>query len=266
MDEGMVTDGQAPVEQSQGTEQVTQDTPNQGQETQQGSWPKEFQAEFTRWRQQETARAEQERQAWTQKEQQYQQVVQQLVQRMQQAAKPQQQQDPFAAVKDMPYVDGQTMAQLLQQVQQGYQPVQSQVQQLAATMNLLAKENAGLKQQLGGIQGESQTAKTENRFNTVRTSLGMPDNPTTRQILEDVFYSHEWNGLEDQEFQRYVQERWDGLKKLIREADKAEAMKARQMPFTRKGGDAQPSKPAQGFATKSADELGEELALQLGLK
>lgn len=266
MDEAMDTGGQEVVEQSVSNGQPETTDTSQGQETQQGSWPKEFQAEFTRWRQQESARAEQERQAWSQKEQQYQQVVQQLVQRMQQAAKPQQQQDPFAAVKDMPYVDGQTMAQLLQQVQQGYQPVQSQVQQLAATMNLLAKENATLKQQLGGIQGESQTAKIENRFNAVRTSLGMPDNPTTRQILEDVFYSHEWNGLEDQEFQKYVQERWDGLKKLIREADKAEAMKARQMPFTRKGGDAQPSKPAQGFATKSADELGEELALQLGLK
>lgn len=265
MDEGMVTGGQETVEQSVDSVQPATTDASQGQDTQ-GSWPKEFQAEFTRWRQQETARAEQERQAWGQKEAQYQQVVQQLVQRMQQAAKPQQQQDPFAAVKEMPYVDGQTLAQMLQQVQQGYAPVQGQVQQLAATLNLLAKQNAELKQQLGGIQGESQTARTESRFNAVRTQLGIPDTPLTRQILEDVLYSHDWNGLEDQEFPKYVQERWDGLKKAIRESDKAEAMKARQLPFARKGGDTQPSKPAQGFATKSADELGEELALQLGLK
>jgi hypothetical protein len=270
MDEATPLTG-GPDESAQGSGTETPQQPDTSQGTsdgQTGTWPKEFQAEFTRWRQAESARADQERQAWSQKESQYQQVVQQLVQRLQQGARSPQgsQQDPFANVKDLPYVDGQTMAQLLTQVQQGYQPVQQQVQQLAATLNLLARQNADLKQQLGGIQGESQNARLDTRFRQVREQLGLPDNPATAELLKDVYYSHEWNGLEEQEFPKYVQERWDALRKLSRELDKTAAQQARQLPFAKRGGEATPSQPLKADGFKTPDELADELAPLLGLQ
>lgn len=233
------------------------------------TWPKEIQAEFTR-RTQEWAN---EKRAWEQERQSHQQQQQQwqsqqraylqalyrvLTQRGQGAGAPGQSgqppsgaapADPFANVRDLPYVDGQTLAQSLHQIQQAYaagvQPVQQDLQRVMQGLSLLTQQNQQLRQQVDGIVGTQRTEGFESRIRQVREQFKLPDVPEVYEVLKDIYLSYEPGPDLDREFPTLVQQRWDALRKAVREADRREAEEARRRPFPTRGGTASPSGPLQ---------------------
>jgi len=193
--------------------------------------------ELTRMRQRDAA----ERQQWQQQQeqrlrQQYEQQYQQQFQRQQQGT---QAQDFLSQLESAPYVDGKTMATFAREMAQ----VLSQTQ---AANQALTQQMQAMRQQVQGVSSWRQQNDLQQTFATVKTKLGLPDNPAVEEILQDVYHSHTGWETDPGAFERMVGDRWNALVAAIRAADrqKADAARAQTRPFVGQanGGSLKPGK------------------------
>jgi hypothetical protein len=251
--------------------------PPSGGDPQMGTWPREAQAEFTRRTQQiaderrqweqERQQYQQQQQTWQQQQKAYAQALYTLLARAGQANGQQQQQghgqqqqtDRFGNVREMPYVDGQTLVQTLEQMRQdlaqaGVQP--QQLQQVTSAMNLLMRQNADLKKQVEGITTDRRMGDFESTIEKTRQQFKLPEH--SGEWLKDIYLSYEPGPDLDREFPNIVRERLESLRKTVRDLDRQEASAARAARFPGRGGAVSPSGPLQE-EFKPAREVAKEL-------
>jgi len=229
-----------------------------GAESAGGSWSPEVQAYVTKktqalaeerktWETQRTQQAQQLQQVAQRLQQQgnahQQQQVQQQQQQHQQYQQQQQQQQQGAQqsmldqLRSMPYVDGNTAAQLMERiVGEGITPIHQQYQQSQQALNQLWQDYKGLRDQVGSQQGQQAEKDLDARFLELRTQHGLPDDEAIREFQKDVYLSHEGDDLNDK-YPDMFGKRVDGLRKAFRDMDRKAAIQAKASPFPSRGGE-----------------------------
>ena len=236
------------------TESVSAETdtsPSGGEASESGSWPAEVQAEYTK----KTQALAEERKSWEAERAQQTQQLQQYAQQMQQQnyarqaaqqqaqAQTQQQQGQQSnetmldQLRQMPYLDGNTAAQLMERmVNEGINPLQKAVQQRDQALAQVYKDYKTLRDTVGQTQGKQAEKDLESRFVQLRQDAGLPDHEVVNELLKDVYYSFEgsdWN----EKFAETARARIEGLRKVFRDMDRQDAKKAKTSQFPSKGGE-----------------------------
>jgi hypothetical protein len=244
---------------------VTPDQADTGGAPSSGTWPAEAQAEYTR----KTQALAEERKQWDaqrgQQTQQLQQYAQQLQQQQyarqaqQQAQQGQQsQQSMLDQLRQMPYLDGATAAQLMERmVNEGINPLNKALRDRDTAISKLSKEYQALRDRVGDSQGVQAKKDLDTRFMQIREEQGLPDSEIIKEIMQDVYYSHEGDSL-DAEFPSMMRTRWEAIQKAVREGDRAAAKKAKASPFPSKGGEVSPTSGKTG-GYKTPEERTNEL-------
>ena len=237
----------APVE--GGVEGSISDQTDTGGDTSDGSWPAEAQAEYTRKTQ---ALADERRQWEAERTQQTQQLQQQATQGQQSHN------TMIDQLRQMPYLDGATAAQLMERlVNEGINPLNQAIQQRDQAYSQLYKDYKSLRDIVGASQGKQAQSELDARFVQIREQQGLPDNEIVRELMQDVYLSHEGQNL-DQEFPDLLRKRWEGLQKAVRESDRKSVQQARTSPFPSKGGELSPTSGKTG-GYKTHEERTDEL-------
>jgi hypothetical protein len=243
--------------------------PAGGEDQDSGAWPKEAQAEYTK----KTQALADERKQWdsqrAQQQQQLQHYAQQLQQQQyahkaaQQYAQPQQAQasNPTQTMLDqlrgMPYLDGNTAAQLMERiVNEGINPLQQKVAQRDQAIAQLYKDYNAMREHVGKNQGKQAERELDARFAKFRQDSGLPDEEVVNEYLKDVYYSHEGDDLNDQ-YPEMAKSRIDGLKKVFRNMDRQAAVKAKTSQFPSKGGESSLTNGKTGGYKSPADRADE---------
>ena len=185
------------------------------------------------------------------------QQILQAARLLQQQAQRGQQPDPYAKLRDLPYVDGASLVELVEQVKsQDIGGIVQAIQQRDQALQLMHNQLTKLQKAFDGVQGKSAETEFGGRLSKVRESLGLPDADWTGEFLKDIYLSHEGDDLAN-EFPNLARTRLDTLRKAFREMDKAEATKARASVIPGQGGNATPGKPLRHLY-KSADQIADE--------
>ena len=265
MNDELADQGTAPAE---GDAPAESSTPDTDASTTEGSWSPEVQAEFTK----KTQALAAERKEWestrAQQTQQLQQYAQQLQQQQAQAqatatasAQQQNQQQQHGMIdqlRAMPYLDGNTAAQLFERfVTEGIQPLQGAIQQRDKAMSAMYKEYKQLRDQVGHSRGKQAEQELDGLFAKVREEHGLPDNPAVKEWMEDIFYSHEGDDLKES-FSGMTQKRWNALEKLVLDQARKKADVAKKSPFPSRGGESSLTSGKTG-GYKTPAERAEEL-------
>ena len=252
------------AEESSGADE--QSSPEGGETPESGSWSKETQAEYTK----KTQALADDRKQWdsqrTQQQQQLQQYAQQLQQQQYaaQAAQqyaPQQQQQQGDTMLDqlrqMPYLDGNTAAQLMERiVSEGINPLQQALQQRDKALAQVYKDYKTLRDTVGHTQGKQAEKDLDSRFVQLRQDTGLPDEEVVNELLRDVYYSHEGDDL-NEKYPEMARGRIDGLRKVFRDMDRKEAIKAKKSSFPSKGGESSLTSGKTGGYKSPADRADE---------
>ena len=242
-----------------------ENTETGGDTSSSGPWPAEAQAEYTR----KTQALADERKQWdserSQQTHQLQQYAQQLQQ--QQYARQAQQQTQqkqqsnntmLDQLRQMPYLDGNTAAQLMERmVNEGINPLNQALQHRDQALAKLYKDYKELRDNVGASQGKQAEKDLDTRFLKIREDQGLPDSDVVNELMRDVYYSHEGDTL-DTEYPQMLRKRWEGIQKAVRDADRAAAKVAKESPFPSKGGQISPtSGKTDGYKTpeERANEL-----------
>jgi chromosome segregation ATPase len=228
--------------------ETTESSPSGGEASESGAWPAEVQAEYTK----KTQALADERKQWeaqrAEATQQLQQYAQQLQQQQyarqaaqQQASSQQQGQQSQSTMLDqlrqMPYLDGATAAQLMERmVNEGINPLNQALQQRDQALAQVRKDYAALRDTVGKGHNKQAEADLESRFVQLREETGLPDDAVINELLKDVYYSFE-GGDWDQKFPDEARNRIEGLRKVFRNMDRQAAKKAKTSPFPSKGGE-----------------------------
>ena len=249
-------------------DETASDDQEQSQQSESGAWPADVQAEFTK----KTQALAEERRQWEndrfsqqQQMQQYQQQLQQYASQMQQQRQQgqqtqaqQQQQGLLDQLRSMPYLDGNTAAQLMERIMgEGISPLQQQLQQRDQALAHMYKEYKSLKDTVGSSQSKSAEAELNSRFQQLRTEHGLPEEPWADDYLKDVYFSHEGKDLNAQ-YPEMVRTRIEAMRKGFREMDKKAAEKAKTSPLPFKGGESSLTSGKTG-GYKTAQERADEL-------
>jgi hypothetical protein len=233
------------------TESVSAETdtsPSGGEASDSGSWPVEVQAEYTK----KTQALAEERKSWEAERSQQTQQLQQYAQQMQQqnyARQAAQQQTQTQTqgqqsndtmldqLRQMPYLDGNTAAQLMERmVNEGINPLQKAVQQRDQQLAQVYNDYKTLRNTVGASQGKQAEKDLDSRFVQLRQDAGLPDHEVVNELLKDVYYSFEgsdWN----EKFAETARARIEGLRKVFRDMDRQDAKKAKTSQFPSKGGE-----------------------------
>jgi chromosome segregation ATPase len=249
--------------------ETTDATPSGGATSESGAWPADVQAEYTK----KTQALADERKQWeTQRAeatQQLQQYAQQLQQQQyarqaaqQQAQSQQQGQQSQSSMLDqlrqMPYLDGATAAQLMERmVNEGINPLNQALQQRDQALAQVRKDYAALRDTVGKGHNKQAEADLDARFVQLREEAGLPDDAVINELLKDVYYSFEggdWN----EKFPDEARARIEGLRKVFRDMDRQVAKKAKTSPFPSKGGESSLTSGKTG-GYKSPQERADEL-------
>jgi hypothetical protein len=170
---------------------------------------------------------------------------------------PQQRTDPFASVRGLPIVDGDTVAQLaengfgqigqtLQQQQQVIAKLSQQLQKLQGGVGTLAKERSG----------QERTSRVSQALSSLGEGYDVKD-PFLQEIAQDVLDA--WEFEKPEEFPQMVQQRIQAAEKFFRARDKQRLEAAKNRRFVRPGGGASPSGgprvPQKDFAQHASNIL-----------
>ena len=210
-------------------------------------WPKEVQAEYTKKSQALAAERrafEQQQQQWTQQQQYAQQQQQRQAQQQQQQAYQQQvaqkqgqNKQLIDQLREMSYLDGPTAAQVIERlISEGINPLHQALQQRDQALAQMYKEHKQMREGFGQHTSKVAESDLTQRFNKMRDEHGLPDEEWANQYLQDVWYSHEGDGLAT-EYPEMVRSRLEAVRKGIREMDRATVQKAKASPFPGKGGE-----------------------------
>ena len=256
------------VEAPEISEGASEDTAASGGESGSGAWPAEVQAEYTK----KTQALADERKSWegerAQQQQQLQHYAQQLQQQQQHVQQTQQQQGPtqqqqqqdtmLDQLSKMAYLDGPTAAEVMRRMMvEGIQPLQQQLQQRDKALAHIYRDYKSLRDVVGKSYGQQAERDLDTRFQEIRSEQGLPDEEVIREIMQDVYYSHEGDDL-NREFPEMVRKRLDGLRKTFRDMDRKNAAAAKKSPFPSKGGEASPVAGKTG-GYKSPQDRADEL-------
>ena len=249
--------GDVPIDEVGGGAEGVPDTGGDAAEG--GAWPADVQAAYTK----KTQALADERKQWDGQRAQQQQQLQQYAQQIQQQGYAQQQQQyqqqqrtqqgqqgqqpsMLDQLRQMPYLDGNTAAQLAERlVTEGINPLQNQIRQRDQALAQLNKDYTALRNWMGQNQGKQAEKELDARFVQLRDQHGLPDEEVINELLKDIYYSHEGSDL-NQAYPGMAGDRIKGLRKAFREMDRQTALKARQSPFPAKGGEMSPTSGATG--------------------
>ena len=180
--------------------------------------------------------------------------IQQQQQRQGQQAAPRV--DPLAGVRDLPIVDGKTLASLYEQ---GYGPLAQAIQQQQQTIQKLTGALQKLQGGVGSMAEKQGGKEFEQRLDTAISQLGEKvdlKDPFIRELAQDVFHSYEWaKGKEDQEFQTYLKTRYDAAEKHFKAKMVNDLKAAKERKWQRPGGNATPSGQQQPFARATTRDI-----------
>jgi hypothetical protein len=258
------------VEAPEVSEGASEDTAASGGESSDsGAWPAEVQAEYTK----KTQALADDRKSWESERSQQQQQLQQYAQQLQQQAAAGQQQQRNAQqqgttqqsqdtmldqLSKMAYLDGPTAAELMRRMMtEGIQPLQQQLQQRDQALAQIYRDYKSLRDVVGKSYGKQAEQDLDTRFSEIRNEQGLPDEEVIREIMQDVYYSHEGEDLNKQ-FPEMVRKRLDGLRKTFRDMDRKTAAAAKKSPFPSKGGESSPVAGKTG-GYKSPQDRADEL-------
>ena len=228
-------------------------------------WSKEVQAEYTK----KTQALADERKAWEDQRGSQQQQLQQYAQQLQQQAAAgqqaqhqqqgaTQQQTMLDQLAKMPYLDGPTAAELMRRIMtEGIQPLQQQLQQRDQALAQVYKDYKSLRDVVGKSYGKEAERDLDSRFAEIRAQQGLPDDEVIREIMQDIYYSHEGDDL-NQEFPEMVRKRLEALNKTFKARDRKAVETAKKSPFPSKGGEASPLSGKTG-GYKSPQDRADEL-------
>jgi len=212
-----------------------------------GAWPKEVQAEFTKKSQalaDERRQFDGQRQQWQQQQQYLQQQQQSQAQQRQhqqvqaqQGQKQAQNKQLLDQLREMSYLDGPTAAQVIERlINEGINPLHQALQQRDQALAQMYKEHKQMREGFGKHTTQAAESDLTQRFSKMREEHGLPDEEWANQYLQDVWYSHEGDGLAN-EYPDMVRARLESVRKGIRDMDRATVQKAKTSPFPGKGGE-----------------------------
>lgn len=172
---------------------------------------------------------------------------------------PQQQQrvDPFAGVRDMPVVDGKTLASL---AENGFG-------QLARAIDALQKQNGEMAGQLKKLQGgvgtiakERASAERTGRVSKAIESLGEGfdvKDPFLNDIAQDL--PDAWEFDKPEEFPKMLADRISAMEKFVTARNKFKLEQSKKRIFTRPGGSGNPQGPARFDPRTSTKQIADAL-------
>jgi len=214
------------------------------------------QSEFTKLRQKDA----EERKQWEARIQQAEQALLERARQFEQQSKAGKEADVLSQLREQPYVDGQTAAQLIENIQQQQiAPLVQALQQRDQALGIMWKKLQQMEQGFTGIQSRFGDSALQDRIGKVSASLGIPENLRGKasELLADLYSAYEGDDLE-QAFPEIAQRRMNEMRELVREWDKVEQRKAREQLFPGRGASAVPGGPArQRF--ESPDEIASRL-------
>lgn len=168
-------------------------------------------SDLTRMRQQDAATLRQQQDALKAQEAQLTRAAQQLTQRL----GPQTgQADPLAELRNAPYVDGKAVAGLVE-------AMRSELAKRDQALNLMHQQMQQMNQGFSTLQGRTRQADTQALFDQTRSTLGLPDNPQVRALIESEYHAHDgWDTVSVDDRLAYlgqvVKQRYDGLMALFK--------------------------------------------------
>ena len=260
MAEDDVTVATEPIE----SDAAPENTETGGESSSSNSWPADAQAEYTR----KTQALAEERKSWESQRTQQTQQLQQYAQQMQQQQFTKQQQTQnnqsqqsnstmLDQLRQMPYLDGNTAAQLMERmVNEGINPLNQALQHRDQALAKLYKDYKELRDNVGSSQGKQAEKDLDTRFLKIREDQGLPDSDVVNELMRDVYYSHEGDTL-DTEYPEMLRKRWEGIQKAVRDADRAAAKVAKESPFPSRGGQISPTSGKTGGYKTPEDRANE---------
>ena len=151
-------------------------------------------------------------------------------------AQPQPRVDPFAKVRGLPIVDGDTVAQL---AEAGFGQIGQTLQQQQTLINQLAQQ---LKKMQGGVgtlakerAGQERTSRVSEAISSLGEGYDAKD-PFLNDVAQDLLDA--WEFEKPDEFPKMLATRLSQMEKFIRARDKAKLDNAKKRVFVRSGGSA----------------------------
>jgi hypothetical protein len=162
--------------------------------------------------------------------------------------------DVFQALRELPYLDGETAVKVVQGIAQ---QIQQRDQVLMAALNQM-------KQMQAVVQRLNQTHVTSSFDAKIDRWLGENGWPADlRDLAKEVYLAYEGDDL-DAEFPRIFNSRVEQMRKAFEAERQAKLRASKPAPFLPgRGGNAQPSKPLEFKGNESARDISEKLWEQL---
>lgn len=204
-----------------------------------------FQAQWTReaQRRAEIERKLQEREAQIQR---YEQERQRAARQPQQSGQP----DVFEALRQLPYLDGETAVGVVQGIQR-------EIAMRDQAMLMMAQQMRKMQQQFGSIHENHSNAAFDAKINKWLTEGGYPQEYA--DLAKEVYLAYEGDDL-DYEFPQIFAERVSQIEKAIEAKRAREIAAQRQNRFVPgKGGQVGPSKPLTFKGNESPKEITDAL-------
>jgi hypothetical protein len=199
-----------------------------------------FQAQFTK-ASQRAAALERELNAERQRAHEYQRS------RAQAPQQPQgQNEDVFAALRELPYLDGKAAVDMVQ-------GITSQIKQRDQVLMAALTKMQQMERILSGLNENHLNSSFDSKINKWVTDLGY--GPEAVEVAKEIYLAYEGNDL-DQEFPRIFGDRMKQLENLFEARKRSAIDRARKVPFVPgRGGSAGPSKPLQLKGNESPKDL-----------
>lgn len=211
-----------------------------------GEYGRNFQSQFTK-ASQEAARLKRELDAERAQRAEL-QKQQEAYKRSQQSA---QQGDPYAALRELPYLDGEAAARVVQGIE-GQMRQRDQI--LLGTLNQLKELKAIVTQLHQNHVGSSFESKLDKWFQENSWD------PSFRNLAKEVYLGYEPTDDLDVEFPNIFTNRISEIEKAIEARKQAAIQKAKQNRFVPgKGGNIGPSQPLQAKGDETAREIAEKM-------
>lgn len=234
--------------------------PGQQKPVKYGDHVKSLQSDYTRKTQEAAARQqalEAREKAWTSERQQQENYLKNLTAQLLEKANKGggNQADPYEAIAKLPYLDGQTAANLLRAIQEkGFGTVTTAIRERDEVIKGLYNELHAMKNQFQTFQGSNATQQFESKISKWVSDGGYP--PEAVDLAKEVYLAYEGDDL-DNEFPQIFKARWEQLQSVFSGIQRKRVDDARRpkFPFAGKGG--------QGTAGKGIQPLkGNESAKQ----
>lgn len=166
--------------------------------------------------------------------------------------------DPFAQVRGLPLIDGQTLATLGERIQrEGLGPLYEWAGKINPLLEQINGRLQSTERAAGSLVENRSRGEFESRMSAVVNDtakalfpgVDVSQHPVLSELAQDVFLSYDPNDPTlAKEFPGIFKQRVDGLLKLaaVVNQSKLEAARKQRRAFLRPGGNGQPSGQAQG--------------------